>query len=355
MKTFLEEFWGTFPAKICIVALFVLGCTGCTPPFCGWTPPIETPNGVSTLEAVELGGMDQWIQVRGTDAALPVLLFLHGGPGAAQIPVAHHFNGDLENDFVVVNWDQRGAGKSNPPDFDENSMTLERFVLDAHELTQLLEERVGVEKIYLAGHSWGTRMGVEVIRRWPEDYHAYIGIGQVVHALRAEEISYQFVMDEARARGNPEAIAELEGIGPPPWSDKEDFGTQRYWLQAFGGNMDVEMTELLPIALAAPEYCLWDYIRWFDGNERGSGPMWEGYWDTDLFEEAPRLEVPVFFFAGRQDFNTPGTLVEEYCAALEAPMGKALVWFEASAHTPNFNEPEAFAQRMIEIRDETLP
>jgi pimeloyl-ACP methyl ester carboxylesterase len=110
----------------------------------GRTPAIKDDNGnpipesITALESVTLGGMQQWILIRGNDISNPLLLWVHGGPGAAQMPIARHFNGELERDFVVVHWDQRGAGKSNPRHFDEQTMTFDRFLDDAHELTQLV-------------------------------------------------------------------------------------------------------------------------------------------------------------------------------------------------------------------------
>lgn len=123
------------------------------------TPPIKDnkgniiPESIASLEMVELGGMDQCILIRGNDLSNPILLWLHGGPGSAQMPVVHYFNGELEKDFIVVHWDQCGAGKSNPRNFDEQTMTFEQFLNDAHELTQYLKKRFSKEKIYLVGHS----------------------------------------------------------------------------------------------------------------------------------------------------------------------------------------------------------
>lgn len=152
----------------------------------GLTAPIKDanreiiPRSIASLEKIKLGGMDQWILIRGNDVSNPVLLWLHGGPGAAQMPIAHHFDKNLEKDFIVVHWDQRGAGKSNPKDFDEQTMTFEQFITDAHELTQYLKRRFNTEKIYLVGHSWGTQLGIKMVQLYPEDYFAYIGIGQAV-------------------------------------------------------------------------------------------------------------------------------------------------------------------------------
>ena len=142
------------------------------------TPEIDMPNSVSELTALEIGGLEQWILVRGEDQSNPVLLWLHGGPGSAQMPVHRAFNRELEKEYVVVHWDQRGAGKSNHSGFREETMTLDRFIEDAHELTKYLKDRFDQEKIYLLGHSWGTQMGILTVQRYPDNYHAFISVGQ---------------------------------------------------------------------------------------------------------------------------------------------------------------------------------
>ena len=146
------------------------------------------PGSVARLEQVELEGMEQWILIRGTDTRNPVLLWLHGGPGAAQMPLARHFNGELEDDFIVVHWDQRGAGKSNPPGFDETTMYLERYVADTLELTLYLKELLQKDKIYLLGHSWGSQLGLRVVEEAPHLYHAYIGVSQWVDPLSSQNV-----------------------------------------------------------------------------------------------------------------------------------------------------------------------
>ena len=78
----------------------------------GHTPAIRGPNSIALLERIRIGNVDQCILIRGNDSSLPVLLFLHGGPGMPAMYLAHAFQGELEKEFVVVQWDRRGAGKS---------------------------------------------------------------------------------------------------------------------------------------------------------------------------------------------------------------------------------------------------
>ncbi len=317
---------------------------------------IDTPEGIETLEQVTLGGVEQWISIRGQDRNNSVLLFLHGGPGSPEMPAVRHYNSGLEEYFVVVNWDQRGAGKSYNPDVFKENLTVEQFVSDTHELTQLLRGRFEEEKIYLVGHSWGTIIGTRAAQRYPELYYAYAGIGQAVSFKEGEKISYQYTLNEAHRLGEEEAVRQLEEIGTPPYMQEdylERIQVQRYWLQKFGGvdygerNPTRAQLGILWNFLKAPEYSFWDTINMVRGNLLSNSALWEELHDFNFIKEIPRLEVPVYFLMGRHDYVTVYELVEQYYDILEAPH-KELIWFENSAHSPNYEEPEKFVEVMTE-------
>ena len=188
-----------------------------------WYGPARSPapGGISQLERVDLGGVRQRISIRGADAKAPLLLFLHGEPGSANIAKLRLQVPELEQHFMVVNWDQRGAGISASIGFDYNSLPIEQMVSDAHELVTYLKVRFGVEKITLLGFSWGTVIGLSLAARYPEDFHAYIAVSQIVDAAKGEMISLEFVRQATQQAENQPAIAELAGIDPaytsPGW------------------------------------------------------------------------------------------------------------------------------------------
>ncbi len=312
------------------------------------------PQSVAYLEPITIGGMDQWVLVRGHDKANPVLLWLHGGPGAAQIPIARHYNGELEKEFIVVHWDQRGAGKSNPRDFDVRTMNFDRFVSDVHELTQYLKQQFGKQRIFLVGHSWGSQLGIKVVQAHPEDYHAFVGVSQAVHAARGTEIARSWLLELFEKNGDTKRLSRLRGLGEPPYTDHSVYVEFAHMITAAGGGMDIGMIELARIALRSPEYRVADYIAWIQGSTRGSGPMWEETRDFDMFTEVPELKVPVYFFAGVNDYNTPFQLVEEYYRSVDAPEGKQLVRFEDSSHAPFMAEPDKFNAELFRVRREML-
>jgi pimeloyl-ACP methyl ester carboxylesterase len=315
---------------------------------CAQLPPrtaaISGDLAIAELRRVELGGFEQTLLLRGVDRNAPVLLYLHGGPGAAQLPIARLYSSDLERHFVVVHWDQRGAGASCAGT-DWASLSLERIVADTIELSEKLAQG---RKIFLVGHSWGSLVGVTAVQRRPDLFHAYVGVGQLVHRTRQEQISYDWVVDQARRAGDAEALAELATIHPP-YSTQAEFALQRRWLARYHGDVHAEerAREIWPAALFGPEYSLVTRARYRHCFDRSLEALLADRIDVDLLARVPRLEVPVFLYAGRHDYNTPFALVEEWASRLRAPHVE-LVWFENAGHMIPIEAPEEIQARLIE-------
>ena len=317
---------------------------------------IDAPNGIESLESVEIGGVEQTIYLRGHDRNNPVMLFVHGGPGVPETGVARTFGLRLEEHFVVVHWDQRGAGNSCSPDVPDESLRLEQYLTDTAELVNLLRSRFGVEKIYLVGHSWGSILGVLIAERHPELFHAYVGMGQVVDMKRGEDISYRFVLDRAQAEGNEKALEELASIHPP-YATTQELLAQRAWLSHYHGDVygGGGTSELVRGILFSPEYSISKKLSFYGCAINSVDQAWSDVQQIDFIRDVPQLEVPVYFFAGRHDYNTPFELVEEFSRTLEAPHNE-IVWFENSAHSPNLEEPDRYQEILIQkVLPETLP
>ena len=284
------------------------------------TPMIYGANAIASLQAVRIENVDQWLLMRGYDRSNPVLLYLHGGPGFAFIPFARKFSSRLEEHFVVVHWDQRGAGKSCSSEVSDESLQLEQYLADTLDLVQWLRSRFGVEKIYLLGHSWGNVLGVLTVQRHPDLFQAYIGLGQVVNQRRGEELSYRFAVDRAKAEGNDEALERLRTIQPPYRSLKELI-LQRSWLGHYRGSLHGGggVSRLLSAVLMSSEYSLMDKASYYGCFLNSTERAWFDLEGIDFIRSVRRLEVPVYFFTGRHDYNTPFELVVEWAEVLEAP------------------------------------
>jgi pimeloyl-ACP methyl ester carboxylesterase len=315
--------------------------------------PLEAAIGINMLEQVELGGVKQWISIRGVNAKNPVLLFLHGGPGSANIAKLRLQVPELEKHFVVVNWDQRGAGKSFSFFADPAALKREQMVLDAHELVGLLKQRFGVEKIYLLGFSWGTVLGLSLAEQYPDDFEAFISVSQVVDYRTGEQMSLAYVREAAQKAGNAQAVAELASVDPaytsPDWQNQ--LATQRKWLLYFGGvyHTTSRYSHEIGMMLNAPEYSFAEVALWPMSSSNALKAMWPALMSLDFSESVPVVRCPVYFFVGRHDYNSPWQLTEAYYQALNAPARKRLVWFENSAHDIFFDEPRRLEQEVLSI------
>ena len=317
---------------------------------------LSSPNGIESLELIELGGVQQWILINGEDRTKPVLLWLHGGPGSPLMPTAYHYDTELIKHFVVVHWDQRGAGKSYDPALTPEMLTTEQYIADTYDLAQYLRQRFGAPKIYLIGHSWGSTLGALTVARYPDLFYAYVGVSQPVSIPESYRVVYPRLLDQARATGNQEALHELEALGPPPWSSTESLTVFSKWNGIFGGSLrNITPEEIDAVTMQSPVYTSEDFEKAGQGIAFSTEAMFNQLLQINLFEQAPRLDVPVYFFMGRHDGQAPDELTERYYNALEAPAGKRLVWFEESAHAPMYEEPAKFNQEMLHVLEETYP
>lgn len=308
---------------------------------------------VDSLEKIEIGGIEQWIYMTSNDTSKPVLLFLHGGPGYTMLPILHQYNRELEDHFVVVNWDQRGAGLSYSDDIPDDSMTLKQFVSDLHELTDYLKKRFNKKKIFIVGHSFGTLVGIKAISEYPEDYWAFASVGQFVNFAENEQFSYDFALKSAQQDNNSKAIKQLKSVGRPNengrYYDDSGYEITLRWMEYYGGDIYGETsTEKLEDEIAHSDL--------YKGNSK---KIENGYEFSDLLfedeevlnvnlkEQIKSINVPIYFLQGRHDNDTPSKLVEEYFNILSAPK-KELIWFEKSAHFPFYEEPDEFSKALIE-------
>jgi len=301
---------------------------------------------LDTAEAVCANGETYHIRIRSNNEAGPVVLFLHGGCGSADRPWVMKHQSPLAEHCAIVSWDQRGAGVAyDPKKARTEDLTREQYIQDARNVIQYLKERFGKEKIILVGHSFGSQLGVWVTQRYPEDIECFVGVGQVVGTPRSEEISFQFTIDEATKRGDKRALRKLYEVGPPVngrYRDDKIF-IQRDYLNKYGGvqygkHGSFIWNTLPMIPCMFREYSLRTMLRYIKADLYCLGTSLAKE-QVNFFEEAAALEVPVYLFLGRHDYNCPFELAEKWFHALEAPY-KRLVWFERSAHEPQWEQPE---------------
>lgn len=337
-----------------LLIIIVLGILAC------WSRPAALKkagdHSINVLEQVEVGGIKQWISIRGTDVNNPILLFLHGGPGSANLAKIRIQCPELEEHFVVVTWDQRGAGKSYTAWFNGNAPTVMQLRSDTHEMVQYLRQRFDGRKVYLMGFSWGSILGLWTAHDYPEDIAAYIGVGQEVDLRQAEEQSLALLRQVVAQAGDEIALQELSTIDPS--YHNADWYTQlmieRKWLLKYGGvyattnNYNHEALMLLK----APEYSFVDFAFWPWASAKSLKTLWPDVMQVNMFRDVPEIDVPVYFIVGQQDANSPASVTAAYFEAVHAPQGKQLIRAEHAAHDVFFDNPEVITDTLLALLNE---
>ena len=317
----------------------------------GRTPAIPGANSVATAEMLTLGGVEQFVVTRGADRDKPVLLMLHGGPGLPLTLLRGLMSPGLEENFVVVMYDQRNAGRSQQGDIAD--MTVEQHAADAVELTDILRERFGEEKIYLLGHSWGAQLGLFVAQAAPKKYHALVNTGQAL-ITDVGEICEDFIRSSVMGTELEEeylaGLREQKELLNDLWQEGNCINEA---VAPLGGEIHGETQEalgvLLPTMLRAPEYRPLDIVNIMRFNNEHRWALNDQA--LELGTDITELDLPVFFFLGRYDYVTPSIAAEQFFDELSAPY-KEIVWFEESAHFTFFEEPEKFARELVRVKNE---
>ncbi len=288
-----------------------------------------SPHSISRLERIRLGGTEQWIRIQGKEASNPVLLLIQQGPGLPMVNEAadNHKRWHLEEDFVVVYWDQRACGKSFHSTIAPESMTLDQLIADTHELILALTQRFQVAQLYLTGFSFGGTLAALVAARYPELIRAVVCINLDVKWDVAAHLA------------------------------SRSFGTRVKWVSTFGGvnrhaNYRQIQFRIVGQLIRSRDYTLLDIVRTLRGMNFVLDQLLSKLPTFNLFEQLPRLEVPAFLLQGRHDVVAPASLAEQYYQMLQAPKGKQFIWFEESAHELQYEEPGKFRDVVLAVKQQ---
>lgn len=314
---------------------------------------------IDSKETVSYDGQQYFLRIRTANADAPVVLFLHGGCGSPDRAQMIKYQTPLADDFTLVAWDQRGSGLAyDKREAKSLSITKEMIVEDAYNVVQYLKQRFSKEKIIVVGHSWGSVLAVWLCLRCPEDIAAYVGVGQCIDYIKNEEMSYLWTLEEAKRVGDKKSVKTLVDIGYPEngvYKGKHTSSLikQRSVLHKLGGatykNRKPYWRELLghEVPLVIKEYGLFGAVRYVKGISYSlAQPM--ANTNPDFLNTVHRLEVPVYLLLGHHDLNCVYALAEEWFDALVAPE-KRLIWFENSAHAPQWEEPEAWNKTFADL------
>lgn len=311
---------------------------------------IAQGNPIKEAKFVTIGGIEQWITIKGNDSSKPVILFIHGGPGSVMSPFDDAVYGSWEKEFILVNWDQRGAGRTygrNAPEeadedfYIENPLTVEQMAADGIELAEFLTQHLGKQKIILAGTSWGSVLSTKMALQRPDLFHAYIGHAQIVNFIETLKSAFRTVLKMAKKAGDKEAVEKLETLGAPPYAEAKNAG------QLFRIIKKYERANEVPAPDSwwklAPEYANekdaknrydgddYSFIHFVGHEKLGIKSMGA---TIDFMNGGTEFEIPVYFVQGEGDILTPREISKEYFEKIKAPK-KGYFLVKGAAHGHN--------------------
>jgi pimeloyl-ACP methyl ester carboxylesterase len=296
------------------------------------------PTPIREQSFVRIGGIEQWITINGTDGRNPVVLFIHGGPGNAMSAYADTMFAGWDKEFTLVQWDQRGAGKTfgrSGPSI-EPTLTIDRMAMDGVEVAEYLTKHLHKKRVVLVGSSWGSLLGVCIVKRKPELFQAYIGTAQLVSMRENFAASYRRVLEHAQSIGDKPAIDELLGAGPPPWNSVPKWRTFRKWRNDY----QRRLATTPPLTLVrSPGYTsaqdladdeAADDLSFAHFNFVGTS-MTGPFMDIDLKKLGAQFPIPVYVIHGAADLNAVPEIAREYVDWIRAP-AKEFILVPESGH-----------------------
>jgi pimeloyl-ACP methyl ester carboxylesterase len=285
---------------------------------------------IDTTSIITIGGIKQYITIKGRDLSKPLLLFLHGGPGGSVMRYADRFTTKLQQNFIVVQWDQRETGKTLELNSSPLPLTVDIFYSDTHELVGYLLGKFQQKKLYLIGHSWGTALGFHMARQYPELLHAFVAIGPMINQLESERIILDAMKVKAEKSNDRLQLEELSKV-KIPFENGEQLYYHRKWVFAWNGQK-----------VNGKNFSKAFVERW--------SSTWLGVFNTasavNEFESLPVARCPLYFILGRKDYQTNSSLAEAYFTQVTAPK-KQLFWIENVGHSIPYAKPGELQEILI--------
>ncbi|WP_312640319.1 alpha/beta hydrolase [Hydrogenoanaerobacterium sp.] len=324
---------------------------------------IRSETGIQKAEYITIGGVEQYIQIRGQDIYNPVIIMLHGGPGNSMAYYSYGWQADLEQDYTIVHWDQRGCGNTYYRNKKVKKPTLDLLLSDLDELVEYICLEYEKETVIIMGHSWGTFLGGIYSGEHPEKVSAYIAISQMLNFKKSEQISAQEAVRLANAAGKTQDAQEIsetlelimayQKLDKPEATELMKFRQlkEKYLPSQYGDKM-------VPLLLFSP-YMTFNDLKWmlsFDKLIESNSELYEVLFSDgklSMYDYNLQYEVPVIIIAGDCDWTTPYRMAFSYFNDISAP-NKELITIENTGHIPFVDKPKYFSEALLKALSNVL-
>lgn len=305
----------------------------CTLTISAQTKETTSTQWISEEQFIPINGLEQWITIKGVRSK-PVILFLHGGPGSVMSPYSDNLYKELEKDFVIVNWDQRGAARTfgqhapdelTPSYLQANPLTVEQMASDGIQVSEYLIKHLGKQKIILFGTSWGAVLGVTMATKRPDLYYAYVGHSQLV-TPDDDLLLYHNVYKLSQQNNDQESLKILDDLGLPPYDKARSVG------KLFKVVKKYEKANSTPAPstwfVEAPGYNNskdslnrelgddYSFVNFVGDKQLGVKSMRA---TIHFLENNLQFKIPVYFIQGEYDLLTSKEKTTNYFNKLQAP------------------------------------
>jgi pimeloyl-ACP methyl ester carboxylesterase len=310
---------------------------------------IESARGIVEEHFARIGGIDQWIGIRGEDRDNPVLLVIHGGPGSSYSIFTPHLR-SWEKHFTIVQWDQRGCGRtfarSGPQGCGE--MSMDQFTRDGIEVAEFLCSRLGKSRLFLLASSFGSTFGLEIARRRPDLFYAYIGVDQNVGMLRGCGENHREVLERLRRLGLGRGVKALQQIGADPthWTRGDFEAVARWTMKSDPRGFRRTMKLLKDAVWFAPGWKLTDIRAFVRGMRFSLERLLPEMSRYDAWQQGVQVDIPFFIFQGENDVLTTPGLAQAYFNDVAAPI-KRMILISDAGHFAAFLQPDQFLDRLL--------
>jgi pimeloyl-ACP methyl ester carboxylesterase len=285
---------------------------------------------IDTTATISIGGIQQFISIKGKSTDNPILLYLHGGPGAAVSSHSEKVTQQLETHFVVIHWDQRGSGKTRELNNGFSPPTMDVMKRDAEEILLYILKKFNREQVIVLGNSWGTVLGFHLTQKHPEKVQAFIAISPIVNHRESQEITLELLQNHYKKNDNTKALEQLSTVNIP-FENAEQMLILHRWETVHNGE-------------DFPDEQYKQYLSYFEGWSSQWMPLYQQLYKIDLEKQVLELECPVYVLIGDKDLTTHHEVTKAYFDALKAPQ-KELFWLEDVGH----NIPSIAGDKMQEI------